>query len=192
MPIRSRQNSALPSACLISLSPLWPPWPPPNLSLTVPGIKSSSSCTTRICSGGILKKWASAPSARPLAFMKVCGAASRISPPGNGARPTKAWKRGSGFKLAPSDCASLSNHQKPALCRVCAYSAPGLPSPAISRSGTGAGTAELRGAPSLTCPCLLCLPWHRRPAWQPQPEPLRRLQQVPQQLPRRLLHREGS
>jgi len=46
----------------------------------VPGGKSSSSCTTRISSAGILKNPASICTARPEAFMKVCGSTSHKPP----------------------------------------------------------------------------------------------------------------
>ena len=78
----------------MSFRPLWPAMPPPCLSFAVPGGKSSSSCTTRISSGSILKKPASICTGRPLAFMKRLrqqqpGAAVRTS-----SCPTSAWNFG--------------------------------------------------------------------------------------------------
>ena len=41
-----------PQCVIMSRSPLWPPWPPPNLSRAVPGGRSSSSCTTSTSATG--------------------------------------------------------------------------------------------------------------------------------------------
>ena len=88
--------------CEMSFSPLWPAMPPPCLMRAVPGAKSSSSCTTRISSGSILKKPASICTARPLAFMKRL----RQQQPGAVARcvPTSAWYFGSLRSATPLDC----------------------------------------------------------------------------------------
>src|SRR5690554_747201 len=73
MPRRKRWKSLVPRWAMLSRRPLWPPWPPPFLSLAVPGGRSSSSWATRICSGEILKKSDRALIAVPLRFMKVLG-----------------------------------------------------------------------------------------------------------------------
>ena len=55
---------------------------PPSLSLAWPGSRSSSSWTTRISPGAILKKRASAATDLPDRFMKVIGSSSHSGPAG--------------------------------------------------------------------------------------------------------------
>src|SRR3954468_6022948 len=124
----------------MSFSPLWPAMPPPCLMRAVPGGKSSSSCTTRISSGLILKKPASICTARPLEFMKLCGKRSQAL---LSMRPTSAWYFGSlrsGIELA---AAKRSTSQKPALCRVRSYSLPGFPRPTTRRIKAGCSRRSL-------------------------------------------------
>ena len=52
--IAAQMQSGEPSWAWMSLSPLWPPLPPPCLRRMPPGGRSSSSCTTRISAGAIL------------------------------------------------------------------------------------------------------------------------------------------
>src|SRR5437879_5672451 len=111
----------------MSFRPLWPAMPPPCLILAVPGEKSSSSCTTRISSGLILKNPASICTARPLAFMKLCGMSSQA--PLGSCRPTSAWNLLSLRSTMPLAEAKRSTSQNPALWRVRSYSLPGLPRP---------------------------------------------------------------
>jgi hypothetical protein len=75
----------------MSRRPLWPAWLPPNLSLAWPGTTSSSSCATRISSGWILKKRASAATDLPERFMKVCGSSSQMVWPCTVPRATRPW-----------------------------------------------------------------------------------------------------
>src|SRR5258706_10916414 len=128
--------------CEMSFSPLWPAMPPPCFTRATPGGKSSSSCTTRISSGLILKKPASIGTGGPLAFMNVCGRRSQApgvpAPPGPASiRATSAWYFGSLRKCAPLAEAKRSTSQKPALCRVRSYSLPGLPRPTTRRIKAG-------------------------------------------------------
>src|SRR5260221_1658028 len=131
MPMRSRKNSDEPSCASMSRSPLWPAWPPPNFIFTLPGMRSSSSCTTRISSGAMAKKRADAATARPERFMNVIGFSSRTAP----AFATSPANFDSWTSDAPSFAASSSANKNPALWRVFAYSRPGLPSPATRRMG---------------------------------------------------------
>src|ERR1700704_5549023 len=117
--------------CEMSFRPLCPAMPPPCLMRAIPGAKSSSSCTTRISSGLILKKPASICTARPLAFMKLCGRRSQA--PLASWRPTSAWYFGSFLNETPLAEAKRSTSQKPALWRVRSYSLPGLPRPTRRR-----------------------------------------------------------
>src|SRR4051812_26465264 len=123
----------------MSRKPLCPPMPPPCLMRATPGAKSSSSCTTRISSALILKKPASICTARPLAFMKLCGRRSQAPalPPVLSRRATSAWYFGSFLKCTPCAEAKRSTSQKPALCRVRSYSLPGLPRPTTRRIKAG-------------------------------------------------------
>src|SRR5688572_6654075 len=109
--------------------------PPPCLTFATPGGKSSSSCTTRISSGLILKKPASIWTGWPLRFMNVCGSRSQPPPAARLAstRPTSALSFGSLRSTAPFAEAKRSTSQAPALCRVRSYSLPGLPRPTMRR-----------------------------------------------------------
>src|SRR5712664_96276 len=131
MPRRSRQYSCEAMRCEMSFRPLCPAIPPPCLMRAMPGAKSSSSCTTSISSCLILKIPASICTARPLAFMKLCGRSSQA--PLASWRPTSAWYFGSFLNDTPFAAANFSTSQKPALWRVRSYSLPGLPRPTRSR-----------------------------------------------------------
>ena len=50
-PIRTRRKASDFRCCFSDRSPLWPASPPPSLTFSFPGGRSSSSWTTRICSG---------------------------------------------------------------------------------------------------------------------------------------------
>jgi hypothetical protein len=59
--------------------------------LAWPGATSSSSWITRISSGAILKKRASAATDLPERFMKVCGSSSQTVWPCSVVRATRPW-----------------------------------------------------------------------------------------------------
>ncbi|MNY43399.1 hypothetical protein D3C86_1783530 [compost metagenome] len=64
--------------------------------------------------------------------MNVDGLSSQMSWSQSRARPARPWKRPSTRSVVPPMRASWSTSQKPALCRVASYSAPGLPRPTMS------------------------------------------------------------
>ena len=114
----------------MSFRPLWPAMPPPCLMRTVPGGKSSSSCTTRISSGAILKKPASICTARPARVHEGLRQQQPDAAPSCGRPAPGSW---SSLRSAmPLRGAKRSTSQNPALCRVRSYSLPGLPRPTMS------------------------------------------------------------
>ena len=124
---RGRRARRRPSA-----APLCPARPPPRRSCSRPVSRSLSSWTTSTSSGSSLKKRAAACTARPESFMKVSGLSSATLCPSmriSASRPLN-------FERHWPSCrrASSSTTSQPTLCRLRAYSAPGLPRPATSRS----------------------------------------------------------
>src|SRR5574337_1835836 len=65
--------------------------------------------------------------------MKVSGLRTRSDSPPTAMRQVSPCTRFSWPKRSPAPTASESTNQKPALCRLRRYSAPGLPKPAMSR-----------------------------------------------------------
>ena len=123
---------------MIERSPLWPARPPPALTFSSPGGRSSSSWTTMICSGDSIRyRRTSALTAWPESFMNVIGNASttRSSPsaPGSLVSATSALSRPP-FNVTPRRSASSRTASSPTLWRVRAYFSPGLPSPTTSQS----------------------------------------------------------
>ena len=131
MPMRSRQKSCVPSAGAMSLSPLCPESPPPNLSFTSPGGRSSSSCATRISSAGdAIEARERADRAAGLVHEGVGLEQPDVARPARAPpRPGSAPRAASRARAAR---ATSSTHQKPALWRVASYFLPGLPRPTMS------------------------------------------------------------
>ena len=72
----------------------------------------------------------------PLRFMKLMGFRSHSSFPSIRTLASSPWWRDSLRNVPPLRRASSSANQKPALCRVRAYSGPGLPRPTINLRAT--------------------------------------------------------
>jgi len=117
----------------MSVRPLWPPVPPPFFSFTVPGGRSSSSCTTSIWPGSMRWKCVNEATQRPLSFMYVSGLSSQNSWPPSSTRVVQPENLDCFDHDARLRPAMASTHQKPALCRVASYFLPGLPRPTMRR-----------------------------------------------------------
>ena len=120
---------------MVSRRPFWPPWPPSNFSRAVPGGRSSSSWASRHCFGLDL----------PVAQCRRHRRGREVHEGGRFQQPDVLARRCVIFavspcsfvsspKRAPGFSASASINQNPALCRVRACSAPGLPRPTMRRS----------------------------------------------------------
>src|SRR5690606_25542408 len=133
MPMRRRWNFPCPSRRMVSRRPFWPPWPPSNFSRATPGGRSSSSCTSRVCSGSIFQNRIAASTDLPLRFIKVAGLSSQTPWPPTLTFTVSPNSLASTLKRSPHRSASASTKRNPALCRIRACSGPGLPSPTMSR-----------------------------------------------------------
>src|ERR1043166_9751204 len=118
---------------MIDFSPLWPPELPRCRSRIAPNGSAKSSLTTinaflkpPLPSSLEIKQ----PTASPLKFIYVCGFANLTRWSSITALPTSDWQSRR-FTLTPASAANLSTSMNPRLCRVCAYSSPGFPSPTI-------------------------------------------------------------
>ena len=142
-PMRTRTKSVVCRCDCRERSPLWPASPPPALTRTVPGGRSSSSCTTTMEDGSAMpNRWPG--HARP-APIRSCRWSEWPAPPSY--RRGRRRRRGacspfSALSDAPARVASRSTVSAPTLCSVPANSLPGLPNPTTSRSAEAPRRSE--------------------------------------------------
>ena len=134
-PMRTRRKSGECRCAWTDRSPLWPARPPPDLRRTVPAAGRARRARSR-CSRGRRSRTAWPGRARP-GRTRSCRWSGRRGPRGG-----RRWSRRRTGPPRPSPPAtprraaraSSSTVSDPALCRLPANSAPGLPSPTTSRS----------------------------------------------------------
>ena len=174
---------------MIERRPLWPPWPPPLLSRTMPNGRSISSWTTRMWSSSIL--WNArralhreARQVHELHRLEQHGAlAAALGRDRRRGRLAAELARTP--RRQPVLARELVDDRKPMLWRLRSYFAPGLPSPTTSQHAPRRDyfLARLRrrgrgrlAAPGAALPAGQPRPWRPsrprpEPPPQPQPEP---------------------
>ena len=137
MPMRTRAKSVVCRWAWIDLRPLCPARPPPTLTWTRPGGRSSSSWTTTSWLEIVDAEAAHQRAARPRPS-RSCRWWGRRAPPGVPPMRTSADRGplalGRPGAARPWRAASSATTSAPTLWRVPANSSPGLPSPTTSRS----------------------------------------------------------
>ena len=117
---------------MMLFSPLCPPEDPLFLTRILPSGRSMSSCTTT--RSAIVALWylTTGATESPERFMYVCGFTRITGTPASVPRAMRHLKARFASQVAPMRDAMRSTTSKPALWGVPAYSAPGLPSPAMT------------------------------------------------------------
>src|ERR1035437_2726809 len=139
-PMRTRTKSWVRSESAMESTPFCPAAPPPRLSRSLPSGRSTSSWTTMRSSGGTPYLPSRCTAARPERFMYVCGRAVTMSWASMIPSRTLAGPSRRSRPKRPRDSSS-SRHIQPRLCRVRAYSPPGLPRP-ITSAATSTGHGD--------------------------------------------------
>jgi hypothetical protein len=157
--MRRRQKSCVPRCAAMSLRPLWPPRPPPNFRR-----RPRRQVELVVQHQHVGRRDAIEPRQRRHRLAGAVHEGLRHQQPDLIAACARQCREaGFALEFGAELAASRSHSQNPALCRVSACSAPGLPRPTMRR---GAATENCKGICGVLPPPQTSSRTSSRPAWR--------------------------